>query len=307
MHAPQQKKPPEDFFSKLDQAVSNLENLRDDMLVDVPEVTPGSDAIANHGSYAPNRNDDTSPIDVSNAANPHHQTPNAKHLPNGDASNSVSTHQTGEVAPHPQIPSPKSKATTIRDLRGPTSHSQLNAPSGQPVPILTNDLEAEGPSHLLPDELRVQLPGVDPTTSTSANQPFDCSSDTSSPMLTNPRATKVPARTGILTQDPWLNALLAIAIAAATSIYPAWEAGRRLHNKIVTPLVTELQDAISRPLAVQDNTLRKPAAIALDVRTNYNKIQQRYYIVWLIALGLIGLPLALLRRKKPQASDITLN
>ena len=63
----------------------------------------------------------------------------------------------------------------------------------------------------------------------------------------------------------------------------------------------ELEDSIEYPLLVQSGEKRAPATIAAEIEDSFSASRNTYYAVWFGLSAILGLLLALIRRKKKGA------
>jgi hypothetical protein len=106
----------------------------------------------------------------------------------------------------------------------------------------------------------------------------------------------VAERRGLLAADRPTAFLLAGAIGLLVGLYPALEASRRLLVDRSDEPLTELVDAVDRPLAVRAGELRSPAVIAGEIEASYDAARGRFWVVWLSIAVPVTLVLGSLRR-----------
>lgn len=113
------------------------------------------------------------------------------------------------------------------------------------------------------------------------------------------RSPDAPAtgKVGLFGSDRILGFLAAGAIGLLLALYPALEASRRYLKEESAPSIAQLEESVSRPLAVRAGDLRTPNEITGDLERVYAGTRSRFWTVWFGVAVPLGLALAFIRRK----------
>ncbi len=104
-------------------------------------------------------------------------------------------------------------------------------------------------------------------------------------------------KTGLFGADRLTGFLVAGAIGLLVGIYPALQSARGFLANESEDKLSELEDAVDRPLAVRAGEIRAPQEIAAEIERDYDATRSRFWMVWLGVAIPVGLVLGLIRRR----------
>lgn len=219
----------------------------------------------------------------------------------------------GPPGPIPGVAGPEDEAPLELDHSGSMNRGPI-APS---APAPSTSQPAAGPSASisgLPNEAEevleldrpapiVQPRPAPPREASASVQRPGASASRSSPGVSASRPKFVRRRSwGEVITDAWngdvvVRVLLAATIGLLLGIWPASRAAQRVVDIQVAAALHELRESADRPKAVADGTARSPVEIQAQVEALIGQMWSRYFSVWLSISVLIGLSLALIRRR----------
>ena len=167
------------------------------------------------------------------------------------------------------------------------------APGPEPGSDLQLDFAAAGIDAKKGQAIAGVEPGPVPVPESSNSQLVPASSQS---LMRSPGA-PATGKIGLFGSDRILGFLAAGAIGLLLALYPALEASRRYLEEESAPSLSELEESVSRPLAVRAGDLRAPNEIVGDLEQIYAGTRSRFWTVWLGVAVPLGLALAFIRRK----------